>query len=189
LVTIDWSPKFATGLNMIIGCSSKIIWVIKLSFCQNDPLMGESFWRNNSLVTHILFELKPIIIFSPIANFGDQSLATQWIGFGFCLTNLKPISWGVSRQKGLIFMDDIKQITKVEAFLPWIESKMNAWTPKTLADILRAQFYIQLVFKAPLCITLTISDQKSWVLTYFFNFFQKNTQKKLFFSMRLLKCF
>ena len=53
--------------------SSKLIQVIKLSFCQNDPLLRESFWQNNSLVTHILFELKPIIIFSPVANFGDQS--------------------------------------------------------------------------------------------------------------------
>ena len=30
----------------MIGCSSKSIWVIKLSFCQNDPHMGESFWKN-----------------------------------------------------------------------------------------------------------------------------------------------
>ena len=36
--------------------SSKRIWVNKLSFCQNDSPMGESFWQNNSLVTHILFE-------------------------------------------------------------------------------------------------------------------------------------
>jgi hypothetical protein len=48
-----------------------------------------------------------------------------------------------------------------------------------------AQFYIQLVFKAPLCITLTISDQKivsgSLFLTekkFFQKFFQK---KKTFF--------
>ena len=72
--TIDWLPKFATGLNMIIGCSSKSMWVMKLFFCQNDPLMGEPFWQNNSLVSHILFELQPIIISSPVANFGNQSL-------------------------------------------------------------------------------------------------------------------
>ena len=36
--------------------------------------MGESFWRNNNLDTHMLFELQPIIIFSPVANSGDQSL-------------------------------------------------------------------------------------------------------------------
>ena len=47
---------------------------MKLFFCQNDPLMGEPFWQNNSLVSHILFELQPIIIFSPVANFGNQSL-------------------------------------------------------------------------------------------------------------------
>ena len=38
--------------------------------------MRESFWQNNSLVAHIIFELQPIIIFSPGANFGDQSLIT-----------------------------------------------------------------------------------------------------------------
>ena len=31
-------------------------------------------WKRESLITHILFELQPIIIFSPVANFGDQSL-------------------------------------------------------------------------------------------------------------------
>jgi hypothetical protein len=36
--------------------------------------MGESFWQNNSFVTYILFELQPINIFSPVADFGDQSL-------------------------------------------------------------------------------------------------------------------
>ena len=60
---------------MIIGCSSKRMWVMKLFFCQNDPLMGEPFWQNKSLVSHILFELQPIIIFSPFANFGNQSLS------------------------------------------------------------------------------------------------------------------
>ena len=47
---------------------------MKLFFCQNDRLMGEPFWQNNSLVSHILFELQPMIIFSPVANFGNQSL-------------------------------------------------------------------------------------------------------------------
>ena len=45
-----------------------------LSFCQNDPQMGESFWQNNSLVTHIHFDLQPIMIFSPVANFGTHPL-------------------------------------------------------------------------------------------------------------------
>ena len=37
--------------------SSKSIWVVKLSFCQNDCLMRQSFWQKDSLITHILFEL------------------------------------------------------------------------------------------------------------------------------------
>ena len=37
--------------------SSYSILVTKLSFCRNDPLIRESFWQKNSLVTHILFEL------------------------------------------------------------------------------------------------------------------------------------
>ena len=41
--------------------------------------MGESFWQNNNLVTHIIFELQPIIIFSAVANFGDQSLSFEII--------------------------------------------------------------------------------------------------------------
>ena len=31
--------------------------MIELSYCQNDPLMGELFWKKDSLITHILFEL------------------------------------------------------------------------------------------------------------------------------------
>ena len=75
----DWSPKFATGLNMIIGCSSKSIWLTRLLFCQNDSSMKWLFWHKNSLITHILFEPQPIIIFSPVANFGDQSLCKHSI--------------------------------------------------------------------------------------------------------------
>ena len=49
--------------------SSISIWVIKMSFCQNDSKIGESFWKNNSLVTHICtFWTMPITIFSPVAN-------------------------------------------------------------------------------------------------------------------------
>ena len=56
-----------------------------------------------------------------------------------------------------------------------------------------AQFYIQLVFKAPLCITLTISDQKIVSGSLFFQLFEgKKKIIKAFlcnFSMRTLKCF
>ena len=74
VISRDWFPKFATGLNTIISHSSKSIWLIKLSFCQNDPSMGQSFWQKDSLITHTLFELCLIMIFSPVANFGDQSI-------------------------------------------------------------------------------------------------------------------
>ena len=37
-------------------------------------LMRGSFWHKDSLITHILFELQPIMIFSLVANFGDHSL-------------------------------------------------------------------------------------------------------------------
>ena len=37
--------------------SSKSIWLIQLSFGQNDPLMGQSFWPKYSLITHMLFKL------------------------------------------------------------------------------------------------------------------------------------
>ena len=52
-----WCIKFVAGLNSINRHISKSIQVIKLSFCQNDPLMGESFWQNNNLFTQVLFEL------------------------------------------------------------------------------------------------------------------------------------
>ena len=57
IIARGWCIKFMTGLNIINRHSSKSIIVIKLSFCQNDPLIGESFWQKDSLITCILFEL------------------------------------------------------------------------------------------------------------------------------------
>ena len=45
----DWSPKFATVLNMIIVSSSKSIWVTRLLFCQNNSPMRGSYWEKDSL--------------------------------------------------------------------------------------------------------------------------------------------
>ena len=62
----------------------KNIWVTRLFFCQNDSLMGESFWQKDSLVTFrdsndsshfYTVWIMTIMIFSPVANFGQQSLA------------------------------------------------------------------------------------------------------------------
>ena len=50
LKKVDWAK-------LLNRHSSKSIWVIKMSFCQNDPPMAESFWQKDSLITHILFEL------------------------------------------------------------------------------------------------------------------------------------
>ena len=54
--------------------SSKSIGVIKLSSCQKDPPIEESFWQKDSMITHILFETMPILIFSPGANFGHHPI-------------------------------------------------------------------------------------------------------------------
>ena len=43
-----WCIKFASGLYYQNRHSSKSIRVIKLSFCQKDPPMGESFWQKDS---------------------------------------------------------------------------------------------------------------------------------------------
>jgi hypothetical protein len=71
----DWA-KFDHRLQF------KSIWVTRLLFCQNHSRMRGSFWQKDSLITHILFELQPIIIFSPVANFGDQSLISKF--FKYC---------------------------------------------------------------------------------------------------------
>ena len=47
----------------------------KLSFCQCDPPMSESFWQKIRLVTHIFFDLYLFKHLSPVANFGQQSLS------------------------------------------------------------------------------------------------------------------
>ena len=43
--------------------------------------MSESFWQKNRLVTHILFDLCLFKHFSPVSNFGQQSLHTFDVSF------------------------------------------------------------------------------------------------------------
>ena len=45
-----------------------------MSFCQNDSPNRGSFWQKDSLITHILFELHPIMILSLVSNFDDHSI-------------------------------------------------------------------------------------------------------------------
>ena len=54
-----WSPKFANGLNMIIGCSSKIIWVIRLLFAKMILLWGDHFGKRTvwSLIYFLNYSL------------------------------------------------------------------------------------------------------------------------------------
>ena len=53
-----WVIIIWTGLNIKIGITQKVsIWVMKLSFCQNDYPIREEFWQKISFITHILFEL------------------------------------------------------------------------------------------------------------------------------------
>ena len=46
-----------TQIHYMDGLKSASMWVMKLYFSQCALLMGQSFWQNTSLVTHILFEL------------------------------------------------------------------------------------------------------------------------------------
>ena len=45
--------------------------------------MRESFWQNNRMVTHMLFDLCLSKHFSPVADFGDQSLEQLEFILGF----------------------------------------------------------------------------------------------------------
>ena len=77
-ITRDWSPKFATGLKCLDRHRSKSIWVTILPFCHNDLIIGGSLWQKDRMVTHILFDRCLFKHFSPVANFGDQSLPMQY---------------------------------------------------------------------------------------------------------------
>ena len=73
-----WCPKFATGLNIIIiAIVQKVCEWSSCPFSKLISYIGESFWQNNRLVTHILFELWLIMIFSPVANFGQHPLQVK----------------------------------------------------------------------------------------------------------------
>ena len=81
----DCCAEIATWLNIIISYSSKSIWVIKLSFCQNGPVLWEYFWQKDSLITHIL---RLIMIFTPIANFAQRPLVDYFsynVSVSFCM--------------------------------------------------------------------------------------------------------
>ena len=73
----------------------------------------------------------------------------------------------------------------------WIGRPMPNFEQVFHEALVRPQFYIQLVFKAPLCTTLTISDQKIVSGSLFFQLFVVKKIKAILcnFSMRTLKYF
>ena len=77
-IAIDCCSKFATGLKCLNRHRSKNIWVTRLFFCQNDSLMGESFGNRAACSHSYTFWTMPILIFSLVANFGQQSLYLPW---------------------------------------------------------------------------------------------------------------
>ena len=77
-----WVSEFRTSIVCVISHSSESIWVIKPSFCQNDPPMGESLWQKDSLITHILSELwliKNTILHS--MKFADSHVTSTYMIF------------------------------------------------------------------------------------------------------------
>ena len=58
------------------------------------------------------------------------------------------------------------------------KDRLEAELQKTKRPYAYPQFYIQLVFKAPLCITLTISDQKIVSGILFFQLLSTFSKKK-----------
>ena len=67
-------PKKVDWAKYLDRHSSKNIWVIKLSFCQNDSPIGGSFWQKDSFITYILFELWLITLLWIVLVFLTQTL-------------------------------------------------------------------------------------------------------------------
>ena len=77
-MTRGWSPKFAIGLNIIIG----IVQKYKSDQAVLLPKRSSSFWQKNSLGqpgNSYIFWSMPIITFSPVTNFADHPLIFQKI--------------------------------------------------------------------------------------------------------------
>ena len=81
LLVRGWCIKFATGLNIRIAHSSKSIWVIQLSYCQNDPLMGESLnhFGNRTAGSLIYFLNYGIFWYLAQLQIWCTTLYVQWL--------------------------------------------------------------------------------------------------------------
>ena len=70
----DWSPKFETGLNVIISIDQKIYdW----PGCSLAKMMMGIILAKEQLGHSYAFWTMPINIISPVKNFGDQSLCAK----------------------------------------------------------------------------------------------------------------
>ena len=100
--------------------SSKSIWVIKVSFCQNDPPIGELFWQKASLITHTLFELcLRILIFSPVKIIMRQPLyLSRYIKLSFLSSKTTS-----SPNHLLTIMVERRSFTKAKS-TPWTKAAM-----------------------------------------------------------------
>ena len=72
----QWSPQFATGLNIIIGIDQKIYEWLDCSFAKMTYSKGDHLAKGQ-LGHSYKFLTKPIMILSPVANFGDHPLDTK----------------------------------------------------------------------------------------------------------------
>ena len=108
----DWSPKFETGPSIIIVIVQKV-WVINLSFCQNDvhTSRGIILAKGQIGYSYTFWTTLSIMIFSPVSNFGDQSLGIYivnhlrfqeiWVGLF-----AKPLSFPHHKLFSLLDSDD-----------------------------------------------------------------------------------
>ena len=128
----DWSPKFETGLNIIIGIVKKVLEWPSCPFAKMMySYLGGSFWQKDSLVRYTFWTI-PVIIFSPVSNFGDQSLViwgysiTTWTKFRLFLTTYLPLrghflQW--TRTKNWLFIDYLPTSFCLRSF--WTTPKLG----------------------------------------------------------------
>jgi hypothetical protein len=68
-----------------------------LHLSQSDPPMSESFWQKDRMATNIHFDLCILKHFSPVANFGDQSLVVLGIQKSKVQRAYQKIDWSFTK--------------------------------------------------------------------------------------------
>ena len=89
---IDCCSKFATGQKGLNRHRSKNIWVARLFFCQNGSLMRYLITLTKGQLGHpYTFWTIPILIFSPVANFEQQSLYSMYLSLSSFITGMAQV--------------------------------------------------------------------------------------------------